>query len=103
MQKKRDAQLSIAFWWERVDSNHRSYKQQIYSLSPLATREHSHILFCVIRTPECLFIIAGGRCKCKLFLKKFLIFSIFLLLPSNHLFFSSNHLVFSHCGIHSIF
>ena len=101
--KKRDAQLSIAFWWERVDSNHRSYKQQIYSLSPLATREHSHILFCVVRTPECLFIIAGGRCKCKLFLKKFLIFSIFLLLPSNHLFFSSNHLVFSHCGIYSIF
>ena len=101
--KKRDAQLSIAFWWERVDSNHRSYKQQIYSLSPLATREHSHILFCVVRTPECLFIIAGGRCKCKLFLKKFLIFSIFLLLPSNHLFFSSNHLVFSYCGIHSIF
>ena len=32
-----------SFWWERVDSNHRSYKQQIYSLSPLATRELSHI------------------------------------------------------------
>ena len=41
--KKRDAQLSIAFWWERVDSNHRSYKQQIYSLSPLATREFPHV------------------------------------------------------------
>ena len=27
------------FWWGKVDSNHRSYKQQIYSLSPLATRE----------------------------------------------------------------
>ena len=26
-----------------MDSNHRSYKQQIYSLSPLATRELSHI------------------------------------------------------------
>ncbi len=25
--------------WARVDSNHRSYQQQIYSLSPLATRE----------------------------------------------------------------
>ena len=31
------------FWWERVDSNHRSRRQQIYSLPPLATREHSHI------------------------------------------------------------
>ena len=31
------------FWWELVDSNHRSIKQQIYSLSPLATRESSHI------------------------------------------------------------
>ena len=27
------------FWWGKVDSNHRSDKQQIYSLSPLATRE----------------------------------------------------------------
>ena len=32
-----------AFWWELVDSNHRSIKQQIYSLSPLATWESSHI------------------------------------------------------------
>ncbi len=31
-------------WWERVDSNHRSYQQQIYSLPPLAARELSHIL-----------------------------------------------------------
>ena len=30
-------------WWRRVDSNHRSKKQQIYSLSPLATRELPHI------------------------------------------------------------
>ena len=30
-------------WWRRVDSNHRSETQQIYSLPPLATREHSHI------------------------------------------------------------
>ena len=33
----------VDFWWERVDSNHRSRRQQIYSLPPLATREHSHI------------------------------------------------------------
>ena len=26
-------------WWRRVDSNHRSESQQIYSLPPLATRE----------------------------------------------------------------
>ena len=30
-------------WWRRVDSDHRSETQQIYSLPPLATREHSHI------------------------------------------------------------
>ena len=33
-------------WWEMVDSNHRRRSQQIYSLSPLATREISHIKFC---------------------------------------------------------
>ena len=32
-------------WWGKVDSNHRSYKQQIYSLSPLATREFPHMKF----------------------------------------------------------
>ena len=26
-------------WWGMVDSNHRRHCQQIYSLSPLATRE----------------------------------------------------------------
>ena len=30
-------------WWEKVDSNHRSMTQQIYSLPPLATREFSQI------------------------------------------------------------
>ena len=40
-------------WWERVDSNHRSRRQQIYSLPPLATREHSHInLFCFHKIME---------------------------------------------------
>ena len=29
--------------WMEVDSNHRSNLQQIYSLSPLATRETAHI------------------------------------------------------------
>ena len=27
------------FWWGMVDSNHRRHCQQIYNLSPLATRE----------------------------------------------------------------
>ena len=31
--------LQSAFWWGMVDSNHRRHRQQIYSLSPLATRE----------------------------------------------------------------
>ena len=29
--------------WMEVDSNHRSNLQQIYSLSPLATRESIHV------------------------------------------------------------
>ena len=50
---------TLVFWWARVDSNHRSIKQQIYSLSPLATREHAHILFlCRIREPDDSFILA---------------------------------------------
>ena len=32
-------------WWGRVDSNHRRHCQQIYSLSPLATREHPRVRF----------------------------------------------------------
>ena len=34
----------MVFWWERMDSNHRSRRQQIYSLPPLAARELSHVL-----------------------------------------------------------
>ena len=30
-------------YWMEVDSNHRSNLQQIYSLSPLATRESAHL------------------------------------------------------------
>ena len=29
----------LDIWWWMVDSNHRRHRQQIYSLSPLATRE----------------------------------------------------------------
>ena len=37
--KKCPAYRRDIFWWRRVDSNHRSESQQIYSLPPLATRE----------------------------------------------------------------
>ena len=41
---KRPIQKGLVFlWWGRTDSNHRSETQQIYSLSPLATRELPHI------------------------------------------------------------
>ena len=56
-----DSKIRHIIWWGKVDSNHRSVKQQIYSLSPLATREFPHI-FCLngvgagrrIRTPDLL-------------------------------------------------
>ena len=42
--QKRDTPEGVSlFWWGRTDSNHRSETQQIYSLSPLATRELPHI------------------------------------------------------------
>ena len=42
--QKKDTPKGVSFfWWGRTDSNHRSYKQQIYSLSPLATRELPHV------------------------------------------------------------
>ena len=65
-------QVSLC-WWELVDSNHRSIKQQIYSLSPLATRESSHILFFVaaLRVAQCLIIIAKRNRKCKPFFQFF--------------------------------
>ena len=40
--------LARHFWWRRVDSNHRSESQQIYSLPPLATRELLHIQLAVL-------------------------------------------------------
>ena len=41
--KSAKTQKHFGAWWGRVDSNHRRHCQQIYSLSPLATREHPHI------------------------------------------------------------
>ena len=36
--------MSVLKEWAEVDSNHRSNLQQIYSLSPLATRESIHVV-----------------------------------------------------------
>ena len=57
--KKRNETLleSVSFWWELVDSNHRSITQQIYSLSPLATRESSPIQFFNCNLADCSIII----------------------------------------------
>ena len=44
--RKTATQRSPFFWWRRVDSNHRSETQQIYSLPPLATRELSPMSSC---------------------------------------------------------
>ena len=54
-------------------------KQQIYSLSPLATREHAHILFAVIA--DCLYILSSEVAFVNYFFhgfSLFLSFSIFL-------------------------
>ena len=72
--QKRYPLSGIALLVELVDSNHRSIKQQIYSLSPLATRESSHILFCsvaALRVAQCLIIIAKRNRKCKPFFQFF--------------------------------
>ncbi len=56
-----------------------SEKQQIYSLSPLATREHAHILFAVIA--DCLYILSSEVAFVNYFFhgfSLFLSFSIFL-------------------------
>ena len=42
MQKPQVIRLEV-FEWAEMDSNHRSKMQQIYSLSPLATRESAHV------------------------------------------------------------
>ena len=41
--EKATLRATFSFWWGMVDSNHRRRCQQIYSLSPLATREIPHI------------------------------------------------------------
>ena len=61
---------STSFWWELVDSNHRSITQQIYSLSPLATRESSPIQFFDCNLADCSIIITKTSKKSKPFFQK---------------------------------
>ena len=66
--------LPRLFWWELVDSNHRSIKQQIYSLSPLATRESSHIQFVAAVSPGDVCYYSRGLFKMQAFFWFFLWF-----------------------------
>ncbi len=59
--QKKNATFQLRSWWGKVDSNHRRHSQQIYSLSPLATREFPHMQFAFCagagrrtRTPDLL-------------------------------------------------
>ena len=45
-------QIRQLIWWGMVDSNHRRHCQQIYSLSPLATREIPHMQYEIQRSVE---------------------------------------------------
>ena len=58
--------------WMEVDSNHRSNLQQIYSLSPLATRESIHLYHHQLSWLWQDKIITHFHCKCKSFSKKIL-------------------------------
>ena len=49
--------FDLQCWWGKVDSNHRSRRQQIYSLPHLTALEFPHIQFGAggrIRTPDLL-------------------------------------------------
>ena len=74
--QKRHPEGVFFVWWEMVDSNHRRRSQQIYSLSPLATREISHIKFFYADSNITLQIRFGTHLKVELvdgrkLLKKF--------------------------------
>ena len=51
--------------WAEVDSNHRSNLQQIYSLSPLATRESAHV---PIEQNHCSIAIAIVQARLAVFM-----------------------------------
>ena len=54
---KKAPAVAGTFWWGKVDSNHRSRRQQIYSLPHLTALEFPHMKFGAggrIRTPDLL-------------------------------------------------
>ena len=54
---KKAPAIAGTFWWGKVDSNHRSRRQQIYSLPHLTALEFPHMKFGAggrIRTPDLL-------------------------------------------------
>ncbi len=64
LEKKHLRLQVLFFWWGKVDSDHRSQRQQIYSLPPLATREFPHIqlrssLKCLIIIPHFCGVVKG--------------------------------------------
>ena len=65
--KAYDIFFVTGLWWELVDSNHRSIKQQIYSLSPLATRESSLIQFVAAVSPGDVCYYSRGLFKMQAF------------------------------------
>ena len=53
--KKNLITFVMRFWWRKVDSNHRSETQQIYSLPPLATRELLRMKLCCSEQQRLLY------------------------------------------------
>ena len=53
--KPLSVRIAVISWWGRTDSNHRSETQQIYSLSPLATRELPLILLRSVETEHAYY------------------------------------------------
>lgn len=80
--------------WMEVDSNHRSNLQQIYSLSPLATRESIHLR--EIYLTSTIYITSFLKLQ-----EIFLLRSVSKMLQNNcgrrrqrNFYFSGNHRIF---------
>ena len=69
--KAQSVRTGLFAWWGRTDSNHRSETQQIYRLSPLATRELPRICRLLSASAEYLhYTMKKKNVKC--FLKKYM-------------------------------
>ena len=65
--KEKRLRTSQSFWWRRVDSNHRSETQQIYSLPPLATRELLHMNLSSMDRPQNMMYYSEYLPECQVF------------------------------------